>query len=76
MKCLIDTNIRQRGIGNPNPVKFMRCIKEVERIAGVKKGNNQYKEDGANCTNQMTQEELAESYGISLDKWKRYKEIT
>lgn len=32
---LIETNIRQRGIGNPNPVKLGRCIKELERIYGI-----------------------------------------
>lgn len=41
------TNIRQRGIGNPNPVKLGRCIKELERIYGIEHGGNhgnQYKE--------------------------------
>lgn len=33
LKDLIETNIRQRGIGNPNPVKLGRCIKELERIS-------------------------------------------
>lgn len=36
---LIETNIRQRGIGNPNPIKLGRCIKELERIYGVRKGS-------------------------------------
>lgn len=35
---LIDTNIRQRGIGNPNPIKLGRYIKELERIYGIKEG--------------------------------------
>ena len=26
-------NICQRGIGNPNPVKLGRCIKELKRIS-------------------------------------------
>ena len=34
LKDLIETNIRQRGIGNPNPIKLGRCIKELERIYG------------------------------------------
>ena len=33
LKDLIETNIRQRGIGNPNPVKLGRCIKELKRIS-------------------------------------------
>lgn len=31
----IESNIRQRGIGNPNPMKLGRCIKELERIYGT-----------------------------------------
>lgn len=38
LKDLIETNIRQRGIDNPNPVKLGRCIKELERIYGVREG--------------------------------------
>lgn len=36
LKDLIETNIRQRGIGNPNPVKLGRCIRELERIYGIR----------------------------------------
>ena len=39
LKQIIETNIRQRGIGNPNPVKLGRCFKELERIYGVHQGN-------------------------------------
>lgn len=74
LKCLIDTNIRQRGIGNPNPVKFGRCIRELEKIAGVKNGGDR-KSEAQNELLIPTQEQLAESYGISLSQWKRYKEI-
>lgn len=28
IQICIETNIRQRGIGNPNPIKLGRCIKE------------------------------------------------
>ena len=40
LKQLIETNIRQRGIGNSNPVKFGRCIKELERIYNIKHGGD------------------------------------
>lgn len=39
LQDLLETNIRQRGIGNPNPVKLGRCIKELERIYGVRDGS-------------------------------------
>lgn len=31
IQICIETNIRQRGIGNPNPIKLGRCIKELLR---------------------------------------------
>lgn len=33
---IVYSNMLQRGKGNPNPVKFGRCIKELERIHGIK----------------------------------------
>lgn len=42
LKDFIETNIRQRRIGNHNPIKLGRCIKELERIYGIKNGNNQF----------------------------------
>ena len=78
LKDLIETNIRQRGIGNPNPVKFGRCIKELERIYGIHQGNgsNQYEQKPQNAdiaTN--TQEDLASQLGISVDTLSRYKQL-
>lgn len=69
-------NIRQRGIGNPNPVKLGRCIKELERIYDIHQGNgsNQYEQnpklsDKAN----MAQSDIAEMIGISVDTLNNYK---
>lgn len=52
LKCFIETNLRQRGNGNPNPVKMGRCIKTLERIYGIREGSaggnggaNQYSSD-------------------------------
>ena len=44
LKDLIETNIMQRGIGNTNPIKLAKCIVELERILGIKHGNNQHGE--------------------------------
>jgi ParB-like chromosome segregation protein Spo0J len=49
LKDLIETNLRQRGIGNLNPVKTAKCIIELERIYGVKKGG--YRGDLQNLEN-------------------------
>lgn len=72
LQDLLETNIRQRGIGNPNPVKLGRCIKELERIYGVRdgsaneKGNNRIGEPKVS-DDQLSQSDIAEMIGISVD---------
>lgn len=76
---LIETNIRQRGIGNPNPVKLGRCIKELERIYDIHQGNgsNQYEQNPKVSDNAKTsQEQLADMIGISVDTLSNYKKLT
>ena len=48
-----------------------RIICELERIYGIKKGNNQHSSNGTN----LTQEELAQKIGIDLTTYKRDKKI-
>lgn len=71
---LIETNIRQRGIGNPNPIKLSRCIKELERIYGISKGNNQHSSLPNNSVS--SQDDLAKEIGISVDTLQNYKKLT
>ena len=78
---LIETNIRQRGIGNPNPMKLGRCIKELERIYGIKQGGsgyygNQYEESSNNYKTPKTEEEIAKEIGISIASLQNYKKLT
>ena len=78
LKDLIETNIRQRGIGNPNPVKLGRCIKELERIYGIQNGgsgSNQYKQV-PKVSEVANQEQLADMIGISVDTLNNYKKLT
>ena len=83
---LIETNIRQRGIGNPNAVKLGRCIKELERIYGIRegsfneKGNNRIG-DTNNFNDQSknvpkTEKELAEQLGITQQTIQNYKKLS
>lgn len=77
-KCLIETNIRQRGIGNTNPVKFGRCLKELERIYGIHQGNgsNQHEQKPQVADNAtVTQSDLASQFGMSVDTLNRYKQL-
>ena len=81
LKDLIETNIRQRGIGNPNPIKLGRCIKELERIYGIQHGatsfqGNQHNEVSPKVSETPNQEQLAEMIGISVDTLNNYKKLT
>lgn len=77
LKDLIETNIRQRGIGNPNPVKLGRCIKELERIYGIQNGNNQYERLPKLSEGKVSnQSDIAEMIGISVDTLNNYKKLT
>jgi len=81
LKQLIEANIRQRGIGNINPVKFGRCIAELERIYGVRNGSANEKGDnrigeGTKFRDQKTQEDLAEELDMSTKQLRKYKSLT
>ena len=73
--CLIETNIRQRGIGNTNPVKFGRCLDELKRIYGVHNGGV-HGESLPNNSEVKTNEELASSIGISVDTMENYIKVS
>lgn len=79
LKCLIETNIRQRGIGNTNPVKFGRCLKELERIYGVRDGSaggtgaNQHKAEVE--SNNFTEADLADQLGLTRQTLQNYKSL-
>lgn len=72
IKDLLETNVRQRGEIGGSTVKLGRRIMELERLYGIKHGNNQFaKEDSDNVgilnSNLHTQKELASQLGISVD---------
>lgn len=86
LEDLISTNIMQRGIGNTNPLKLARCIQELERIKGVSRGgdrnpngNNQYGVKTTKCrfdqNPQITQEDIAKQFGVSVKKLQRVKSL-
>lgn len=76
LKDLIETNIRQRGIGNPNPIKLGRCIKELERIYGVRDGSAGQSEPKLSDGDVLYQSDIAEMIGISVDTLQNYKKLT
>lgn len=78
LEDLISTNIMQRGIGNTNPLKLARCIQELERIKGVRvgKGGDRKSMDILSIdTPQITQEDIAKQFGVSVKKVQRIKSL-
>ena len=73
LKQLIETNIRQRGIGNINSVKMMRCERELERIYGVQHGGD-HRSNGTGFP-LKTQEQLASESNMSTRQWRNIKNI-
>ena len=73
---MIETNIRQRGVGNTNAVKLGRCIKELERIYGIKNGNNQHTERVGHNVQGKTQDDLASELEMSKKQMSRFKSLT
>ena len=55
-------------------VKLGRCIKELERIYGIEKGNNQFSLPNSSVS--LNQEQLVEMIGISVDTLNNYKKLT
>lgn len=74
LKQLIETNIRQRGIGNANPVKFGRCLRELDRIYGVFRGN--HSDENPNNLGSKTQEQIAKEIGISTETYRQYEKLS
>ncbi|SHF95456.1 hypothetical protein SAMN02746089_02814, partial [Caldanaerobius fijiensis DSM 17918] len=82
LKDLIETNLRQRGIGNLSPMKTARCILELERIYGIKHGG--YRDNlqklgyqvtpGGTCP-QKTQRELSSDIGIGISRYQQIKKL-
>lgn len=76
IKDLIESNLRQRVLGNTNPVKLGRCFEFLNKWYGFEKGNNQYSLSkvftSAENYEPHNQIELAESYGITKQTMNNY----
>ena len=79
LKQLIETNLRQRGIGNVNPVKFGRCISELTRIYDIRNGGDRKSNirsyNVSSDSQPRTQAELAEELGVSESTLKSAKRL-
>lgn len=79
LKDLLETNIRQRGVDNSNPVKLGRCIKELERLYKIGRGgdrkSNPNNSDLIQSEKKMTQSQLASQIGMSVDTLNNLKKL-
>ena len=73
-----ESNLRQRVLGNPNPVKLGRCFKFLNEWYGIRDGSAgkrslEEKFFTLKTSNEpTTQTELAESYGITKQTMNNY----
>ncbi|MEG1142212.1 MAG: ParB/RepB/Spo0J family partition protein [Clostridia bacterium] len=72
LEDLICTNIMQRGVGNVNPMKMAKCICELERIYGIKRGNPQLLN---NSTINKTQTDIANDMEMDRSTYLNYKKL-
>lgn len=71
---LISTNLKQRGVGNLNPFKLGACIKELERIYGVRHGGD--RKSTCQIDNlKKSQKQLMDEFKIEFSKWQRCKQM-
>ena len=77
---LIETNIRQRGIGNTNQRKMGLCIKELDRIYGIREGSAGKVSSNLETNNftPKNEEELLKSLGLGVTRQtiQNYKKLT
>jgi len=74
IKDLIESNLRQRVLGNTNPVKLGRCFDFLNNYYGFVQGTNQYSYTKVLCSTDKpcNQKELAKSYGITQQTMNNY----
>ncbi|MPN34800.1 hypothetical protein SDC9_182294 [bioreactor metagenome] len=75
MWSVANRNLRQRGIGNTNPIKFARCIQELEKIYDVRNGSAGKRSLDGNNFPPKTQSDLAEQFGVSEKQLRNYKNL-
>ncbi len=73
---IIESNLRQRVLGNTNPVKLGRCFEFLNNWYRFIQGTNQYSFTKVLCSSEnhspKNQTELAESYGITQQTMNNY----
>lgn len=65
-------------MGNPNPIKLGRCIKELERIYGIREGSagNSHTNYFNGSSDPKTEKDLADKLGVTQQTIQNYKKLT
>lgn len=74
LQDLLETNIRQRGDVGGSAKKVGLRIKELERIYGIHNGGD--RKSDSNNFSLISQTELAEKLGMSIQTLQNYKKLT
>lgn len=73
---LIESNLRQRVLGNTNPVKLGKCFSFLNKYYGFQNGGDRRSEEKVftlkNSNIPANQTELADSYGITKQTMNNY----
>lgn len=76
IKDLIESNLRQRVLGNTNPVKLGRCFDFLNKYYGFQNGGDRRSAEKVftlkNSNIPVNQSELADSYGITKQTMSNY----
>lgn len=75
IKDLIETNVRQRGDVSSSSLKMGRIIKELERIYDIKNGGDRKSQPTLSEVKKVTQKDLAEQLGMSVDTYQNDKKL-
>lgn len=79
VKDLIESNLRQRVVGNDNPIKLGRCFQFLNNWYGIQNGGDRKSEEKIftlkSTDTPSTQSELAEKYGITKQTMSNYMRL-
>ncbi|HCT64443.1 MAG TPA: hypothetical protein DIC60_04110 [Lachnospiraceae bacterium] len=79
IKDLIESNLKQRVVGNPNPIKLGRCFDFLRNYYEIKNGGNrgnQYVEAEPNTSDVANTQQLANTYNVSVDTMENYIKLS
>ena len=80
VKDLIESNLKQRVLGNANPIKLGKCFDFLNDYYKIEHGGDRKSSEKyfhlKNSKTPITQSELAESYGITQQTMNNYMRLT